>query len=67
MEKLLTQAEAAELLAVQPASLEKWRWAGEGPRYHKVGRLVRYSLEDLERWLAGRAVSSTSDHPGIGA
>jgi hypothetical protein len=38
---------AAELLGVSPKTLEAWRARGAGPRYTRVGRLVRYRREDL--------------------
>jgi hypothetical protein len=36
------------------------RLKGTGPRYYKLGRLVRYRREDLDAWIAGRMRSNTS-------
>lgn len=33
-------------------TLKKWRYLGEGPPFHKVGRAVRYAPDDVEAWLA---------------
>lgn len=32
-------------------SLSKLRWAGGGPRFHKVNTAVVYCRDDLDRWL----------------
>jgi predicted site-specific integrase-resolvase len=66
LEALMGQETAARLLGVAPATLERWRWAGRGPRYRKLGRCVRYALEDLEAFVAASARTSTSD-PGSGS
>jgi hypothetical protein len=43
----LTQVELAVRWRISPRTLERWRWAGEGPRFIKIGGLVRYRLEDI--------------------
>lgn len=48
---LLTTAEVARLLGVSPATLERWRAAGRGPRYFRYGRTVRYRYADLEAFV----------------
>ncbi len=53
--------EAATYLHLQPSTLETWRSARCGPVYVKVGRRVFYRLEDLDRWLASRAVEPAND------
>ncbi len=62
--KLLTTREAAERLGLSPRTLERYRVTGEGPRFRKIGRWVRYTPEDLEKWLEGCARTSTSDDGG---
>ena len=39
----------------------KARLRGDGPRYRKIGRAVRYSEPDLIDWLKARARSSTAE------
>ncbi len=56
---LLTQDEAAEQLGVQPSTLERWRFVGAGPKFCKVGRLVRYRRSALDEYLDARTRSST--------
>jgi predicted DNA-binding transcriptional regulator AlpA len=63
MERLLTQSEVAELLGIAPRAMESWRLRGTGPRYVRVGRLIRYRNTDVSAWLAARERASTSD-PG---
>jgi excisionase family DNA binding protein len=57
----MTTVDAAAYTGVSRSTLEKLRVFGGGPRYLKLGRLVRYRQADLEEWLSVRAVSSTSD------
>ena len=58
MDKLLSQNEAAERLAVQPRSLEAWRQRGIGPRYLRYSKTcVRYRLSDIQAWVATREVN----------
>lgn len=45
--RLLTTTEAAAFLAVSHRTLEDWRLRGGGPRFRKMGRLVRYHTADL--------------------
>jgi len=53
---LLAPKEVAELLGVHENTLYKWRVAGEGPPYLKVGQreraCVRYELPALRAWIA---------------
>ena len=58
---LLRTEEAAELLRVSVSFLMKARLRGDGPRYRKVGRSVRYSESDLMDWLRSRSRTATSE------
>jgi excisionase family DNA binding protein len=46
----------AALLNVSVAALRRWRLERRGPRFIKVGSLVRYRQSDVEMWLASRPV-----------
>lgn len=48
---LMTPAEAADFLRVRVRTLADWRLDGKGPVYLKVGHLIRYRHEDIDRWL----------------
>lgn len=56
----LTPADAAEVLAVPVATLAQWRYRGTGPRYSKIGLVVRYARRDLDAWLVAAAVDPRS-------
>jgi predicted DNA-binding transcriptional regulator AlpA len=58
---LLNQREAAELLRLSERTLERFRLTGAGPPYVKAGRRVAYRPEDLERWVADRVCTSTTE------
>ncbi len=49
--KVVGEKAAAEILDVSIKTLQGWRWAGRGPRYYKIGRLVKYRLEDLKEFV----------------
>jgi len=51
MEDFLTEKEVAKQIRVSLASLRRWRLVRRGPRFVKVGALVRYRPEDLEQWM----------------
>lgn len=48
---VLNEREAAAVVGCSVALLRKWRLFSEGPSYCKIGRLVRYRLEDLNAFL----------------
>ena len=58
MENLLAPKQAAEYLGIKPRTLEVHRYRGTGPRYRKIGRLVRYTGADLQEY-ADRDISAT--------
>ena len=59
--RLLTTKEASERLRVSVSFLMKARLKGDGPRYRKVGRCVRYGEGDLLNYLKQNGRSSTSE------
>lgn len=59
--KLLSERQSAEYLGVVPKTMQAWRVRGGGPTYLKIGRLVKYTQHDLDKWLEGRRRESTSD------
>ncbi len=52
--QLLTPEQAADQLNIPVSTLRIWRHRREGPAVVKVGRLLRYDLRDLERWVDSR-------------
>ena len=58
---LLTTKEAARFLGVSTSFLERDRWAGARIPFIKLGsRAVRYDKSALERYIAQRVRTSTS-------
>lgn len=58
---MMTTEKAAEYLGLKETTLEAWRCKGGGPVFIKMGKAVRYRLEDLDRFLNARARTSTSE------
>jgi hypothetical protein len=57
--RLVGEKEAAEILGLQVKTLRRWRFAGRGPAFHKIGSCVRYRLDDLTAFIeAGRRQST---------
>ena len=48
---LLSTNEVARLLVVHVTTLYCWRYKGAGPRAFKVGKHLRYRLQDVVEWL----------------
>ncbi len=42
-----TQKELARRWTLSHRTLERWRWAGEGPAYMKIGGRIVYRLDDI--------------------
>lgn len=56
IERLLTDHEVAARLGVSVATVRRWRLLGTGPKYLKIGALVRYRPESICEWLDSRPV-----------
>jgi excisionase family DNA binding protein len=66
-ERLLTTAEAARFLAIDPGTLKRWRTKGGGIPYAKIsGNRCRYTLEALKAFVAEKTRRNTAD-PGPGS
>jgi predicted DNA-binding transcriptional regulator AlpA len=57
---LATPGEVADFLGgdFSEKTLANWRSDGKGPKYHKIGRHVRYDWADVMEWLAERRTCS---------
>jgi predicted DNA-binding transcriptional regulator AlpA len=64
MNQLLNQRQAAHLLRLSVRTLERHRTSGTGPRFVRLGRLIRYQEGDLADWVHGGLRFSTSDNSG---
>ena len=58
---LLDSKATAAFLGLSDWTLAKWRCTGEGPRFCKIGSLIRYTPAALAEWIESRTVASTSE------
>jgi len=49
--RFYTEQEVSKRLACSVGLLRKLRANGQGPSFHRIGRLVRYSEESITTWL----------------
>lgn len=65
-DRLLTRAEAADLLRLKPQTLGKWAMTGRHLPVVHVGRAARYRLSDVQRLIEqGSSVPSTVDSADV--
>ncbi|GAA0581407.1 helix-turn-helix transcriptional regulator [Halomonas salifodinae] len=58
--RLMNQRDLANYLGKSTAWCERARWAGEGPRFIKLGRHVRYRADDVLAWIEEQARTSST-------
>jgi predicted DNA-binding transcriptional regulator AlpA len=63
MDFLIDQKQAARILGLSVRTLERHRIAGTGPRFARLGRLIRYRQNDLIEWVDSKLRNSTSELP----
>lgn len=49
--ELIDECALAARLGVSRSTLQSWRYTGQGPRWIKLGRLVRYRSADVDAYL----------------
>jgi len=49
---LVDEVGLARRLKVARSTLQNWRYTGRGPRWIKLGRLIRYRVADVDAFLA---------------
>ena len=59
--RALTEREVSDLLGLSVATLRAWRHRGQGPRFLRLGRAVRYLPADLEDFVRASAVDAGTD------
>lgn len=57
--QLWDQKTLAAYLGKSTAWCERARWAGDGPRFVKLGRHVRYRADDVLAWIEDNARNCT--------
>ncbi|MFE9641849.1 helix-turn-helix transcriptional regulator [Nocardiopsis alba] len=46
--------DTADYLRVPPKTLYEWRYKGDGPPSHRIGRYVRYVPDEVRTWVRSR-------------
>jgi predicted DNA-binding transcriptional regulator AlpA len=55
MSPLMDSREVAAYLKVSESTLSRWRSAGTGPPFIKLGGIARYRFDAIDMWLCGLA------------
>jgi hypothetical protein len=50
--QMVSEKQAARILAVSIAALRRWRSEGRGPQFTRLERCIRYDMRAIERFLA---------------
>jgi DNA-binding transcriptional MerR regulator len=66
MEPLAGKERVAEILGIEPRTLDNWASAGKGPVYVKVGGHRMYDLADVREWVEARKVTPSPAGKGSG-
>jgi hypothetical protein len=59
--ELINEEHASTILKVSTRTLQAWRVRGYGPKFRKLGRAVRYRLEDVHAFVNENVHQSTSE------
>jgi hypothetical protein len=59
--QLHTESETAGLLRCTKSALRRWRREARGPKFYRLGRLIRYEASDLAEWLYANYAGSVGN------
>jgi excisionase family DNA binding protein len=51
---MFNSREASAYLGCSESVMRLWRSQGQGPRYFRAGKLIRYRRADLDAWIEAR-------------
>lgn len=51
MPEFLSSSEVASLIGVTVGTLANWRTSNRGPRWRRIGSMVRYERSDVLAWI----------------
>ena len=57
MPRWVDEKEVSRIIGVAVQSLRNWRFQQRGPTYSKIGRAVRYRLDDVIRFMEERKIN----------
>jgi hypothetical protein len=52
----ITEKKVSEMTDLAVQTLRNWRHLSKGPAYSKIGRAIRYNLDDVENYFRQRRV-----------
>lgn len=52
----------SQLTGMSLSTLRSWRFKGLGPAYSKVGRSVRYGVDDVEHFMLSHKVQNKKEN-----
>lgn len=55
---LMTEIQTAEMLSISVSKLQRDRWNNIGLSYVKIGKAVRYSSEDVMKYIHDKTVKT---------
>jgi len=57
----LTEQDLSERLHISLGTLRRWRLESRGPKFRKLGTLVRYGEYDLSQWMESQPSGGTRE------
>lgn len=60
-DRLINERQVADLVGVSVATVRRWRIHSRGPRYLKIGALVRYCPRAVRYWLNAQPTGGDPD------
>jgi len=57
----LTEQDISERLHISLGTLRRWRLESRGPKFRKLGTLVRYGEYDLSQWMESQPSGGTRE------
>lgn len=58
---LITAQDTANKLGIKRQLLDQWRCQGKGPKFIRMGRMIRYRPDDVDQWIADNEASPARD------
>jgi hypothetical protein len=62
---LLNQIELSKRWGVSERTLEAWRWRGRGPKFIRIGKGIRYRVEDILQFEASQERDPSRDKSSV--
>lgn len=64
---VLNSRQASAYLGCSESVMRLWRSQGQGPRYFRAGKLIRYRRADLDAWIEARLCEPESAAKAVAA